>query len=87
MRNLEEVRNYFIYHPPTEEQRFLYERVNAWFINMAEMIWEEIPPFNQSSPDKTVALRRLSDARMGVNMTIACYVPPQGVKEETGLES
>lgn len=75
MRSLEEVQNYFVYHAPTEEQRDLYERLNSMWQNVAEMLWEVIPPENQPSPDKTVMFRQLSDMRMQANLVVACYVP------------
>jgi len=85
MRNLEEVQNYFVYHAPTEDQRELYERLNSMWQNVAEMLWETIPPFNQGSPDKTVMFRQLSDMRMQANLVVACYVPRSGLIQTNSL--
>jgi hypothetical protein len=81
MRTLDEAKNYFVYHAPNEEQRELYERLNNMWLSVVEMVWELVPPFNQGSPDKTVALRHLSETRMATNMAVACYVPPQEVND------
>ncbi len=81
MRNWFDVQNYFIYHPPTEDQRFIYERINDAFIGLAEFLWETVEPVNQGSPDKTYAFRKLSDARMAMNMAMACYQPPEAPNE------
>lgn len=76
MRTLEEVLNYFTYHAPDEDARSLHERVGNIFQQVAEILWETVPPFNQGSPDKTVMFRTLSDARISSNMAIACYKEP-----------
>jgi hypothetical protein len=76
MRSFEEVSNYFVYHPPTDEQRELYERLNAMWLSVAELLWELVPPYNQGSPDKTVMFRQLSDMRMQANLAVACFIPP-----------
>ena len=80
MRSFEEVKNYFIYHPPTDEQRDLYERLNAMWLNVAEMLWEVVPPYSQGSADKTVMFRHLADMRMQANLAVACFVPVTSVK-------
>lgn len=87
MRSLEEAKNYFTYHPPTEDQRFTYERINDAFLGLVEFLWEIIPPENQGSPDKTYALRKLSDARMAANMAVACYVPPPNTEQSSPTHS
>lgn len=76
MRSLEEVTNYFMDHPRNDTTKFDHERVNEIFLNVATMLWEEIEPRGKGSPDKTVMLRKLSEARMQANMTIATYVEP-----------
>jgi hypothetical protein len=94
MRSLEEVQNYFVYHAPTEDQRHLYERMNNMWQQVAEMIWEMVPPFNQGSPDKTVVFRELMLTRMLANAAVACFNEPpisgspeaQGPSESPGQE-
>jgi len=60
----------FTYHPPkgTLEQPRRYSVITAKFKELAEFLNKELPP----GPDKTVALRSLSRARMDANLTIAC---------------
>jgi hypothetical protein len=77
VRSFEEVSNYFVYHPPTDEQRELYERLNGMWLSVAEMLWELVPPNNLGSPDKTVMFRHLADMRMQANLAVACYVEPK----------
>ena len=76
MRTLQEAENYFIYHPPTPEQREKYERLNEMWLDTLHVLWQEIPPYNQPSPDKTVMIRQLADMRMKANLVVACYVSP-----------
>jgi len=80
MRTLDEARNYFIYHPPTDEQREQFERLNNLWLNVLEMLWHDIPPYGEPSPDKTVMIRQLADMRMKANLVVACYVPPDEVE-------
>lgn len=75
MQSLEEVKNYFVYHAPDEDARFLHERINEAFMGLAELLWEMLPPANQGSPDKTVMFRSLIDSRMKANVVVACYIP------------
>lgn len=79
MRTLEEAENYFIYHPPTDEQREKYERLNEMWLDTLHILWREVPPYNEPSPDKTVMIRQLADMRMKTNLVIACYMdsPPE----------
>ena len=76
MRSLGEVKNYFVYHAPDEDARFLHERINESFFALAELLWEILPPENQGSPDKTILFRSLIQARMNANLVVACYIPP-----------
>lgn len=76
MRTLEEALNYVQYHAPTEDQTELYERLNNMWKSVIEIIWENVEPRNQGSPDKTIAIRKVIDARMHTSSAIACYVPP-----------
>lgn len=73
MRTFEEVENYFKYHAPDEAARKTHEGINETFMDAAEFIWYNVQPKGEGSPDKTYALRALSDARMAANMAVACY--------------
>lgn len=81
MKTLEEALNYVDYHAPTDEQRDKYERFNSMWKTVIEVIWENVEPRNQGSPDKTYAIRKVVDARMAVNIAEACYVPPPPSQE------
>lgn len=87
MRTLQEAENYFIYHPPTDEQRAKYEALNDMWLNVLRTLWYNIPPYSSSSPDKTVMIRQLADMRMKANLVVACYVPPEEVKSDKSFES
>lgn len=63
----EEIRFLFQYHPPTAEQRAVYEKINAAFIECASQVAGLLP----DGPGKTVAMRKLSDARMSCNAAVA----------------
>lgn len=77
MRTLQEAENYFVYHAPTPEQRQQYERLNEMWLDTLHVLWDEIPPYGQPSPDKTVMIRQLADMRMKANLVVACYVEPE----------
>lgn len=63
----QEIREIFSYHPPTEEQREIYEQINKAFIQLGLTIAPLLP----DGPGKTVAIRALSDARMKCNASVA----------------
>lgn len=63
----QQILNIFSYHPPTPEQREVYEKINATFQATALLINEVMPP----GPGATVAIRKLSDARMAANAAVA----------------
>lgn len=63
----EEIEFLFTYHPPTPEQARRYEVVNQAFQRCAKDIVDLMP----DGPGKTVAMRKLGEARMSVNMAIA----------------
>lgn len=63
----DQIKDIFSYHPPTPEQREVYERINAAFIACAEAIEPLLP----EGPGKTVAIRKLSEARMQANASVA----------------
>ncbi len=62
-----EIEDIFSYHAPTPEQRGIYEQINAAFQEAAK----KIAPLLPAGPGKTVAIRRLSDARMAANAAVA----------------
>jgi hypothetical protein len=63
----EQIREIFSYHPPTPEQREIYEKINAAFIQCAGAI----EPLMPEGPGKTVAIRKLAEARMQANASVA----------------
>jgi hypothetical protein len=62
-----EITDIFSYHPPTQVQRETYEEINEAFIECANAIVPLLP----DGPGKTVAIRKLSDARMAANASVA----------------
>lgn len=62
-----EIREIFSYHAPTPEQRETYEQINAAFIECALEVSTLLP----DGPGKTVAIRKLADARMAANAAVA----------------
>lgn len=65
--NEKEITEIFSYHPPTEQQREVFERINKAFITAAL----EIAPLLPDGPGKTAAIRKLADARMAANAAVA----------------
>lgn len=57
----------FTYHMPTPGQREVYEQINAAFQQCAKTATKLLP----DGPGKTVAIRKLSDARMAANAAVA----------------
>jgi hypothetical protein len=62
----EELKDLFVYHPWTEEQIEKGNKVREALANAAKAIIENVPP----SPDRTVALRKIREARMDANSAI-----------------
>lgn len=62
-----EIEDLFGYHPPTPEQREVYDQINAAFIECGKKIAKLLP----SGPGKTVAIRGLAEARMKANAAVA----------------
>lgn len=58
---------HFQYKPPTPDTRPKYGSVTRAFVALVEDIFDLVP----EGPGKTVAFRKLSDARMAVNSAIA----------------
>lgn len=63
----EEVIHIFTYQPPTLEQVEVYDYVGAKFRELAVVLNEQLP----DGPGKTVALRKLAEARMQANACVA----------------
>jgi hypothetical protein len=57
----------FSYHAATEAQRVSYDQINAAFLECARVINAAVP----EGPGKTVAIRKLSEARMQANHCVA----------------
>ena len=62
-----EIEIIFCYHAPTAEQRETYEKINAAFVACAKAIIPLLP----DGEGKMVAVRKLSDARMSANASVA----------------
>ncbi len=59
----EQLKDIFSYHAPTAEQRATYDQINAAFLGCAQLLNAALP----EGPGKTVAIRKLSEARMQAN--------------------
>jgi hypothetical protein len=64
----DDVRNWFTYHPPTDDQQERYVELRESFRNLADEILMKTP----ACADQTAALRMLRECSMAVNQTIAC---------------
>ena len=67
MRTKQEAIEFFQFKPPDEDTAPLYRLVTDSFILLVDVIYDAMP----DGPGKTVALRKISEARMAVNSTIA----------------
>ena len=63
----EQLQDVFSYHAPKPEQVGKYQAINAAFLACAQAINEQMP----GGPGATVALRKLSEARMAANAAVA----------------
>ena len=61
--NQKELQDIFTYHAATIDQVECYNKINDAFLKCAEVINEVLP----EGPGKTVAIRKLSEARMQSN--------------------
>lgn len=66
---LENVEDVFTYHAPDATQVVAYEMVREAMIQAARTILRVVPP----CADRTVAIRRLREARMTANAAIALH--------------
>jgi len=63
----DQIRNIFTYHPPDAGQREVYEKINALFVYVALELNALLP----EGPGKTVAFRKLQEARHQANACVA----------------
>ncbi len=63
-----DLENYFTYHPPTSEQIPKYQAIREAGKALAEAIVANTP----SSADQTAAIRKVREAVMTANQSIAC---------------
>ena len=67
-----DLENWFTYHSPTAEQLPKYQAIREAGKALARVIVDNTP----SSPDQTAAVRKVREAIMTANQSIACAVPP-----------
>lgn len=65
---LDDVENWFTYHKPTDDQLPKYQKIRDAAKVFAKAIVENTPP----SADQTVAVRKVREAVMVANQSIAC---------------
>jgi len=70
-KSLEDLRDEFTYHPPTEVTKPKYDKINEAAFALAKVIFEECP----GSPLQTLAIRAVQDAKMKANAAIATQKP------------
>ncbi len=63
----DQLKEIFSYHAATNEQAAAYDQINAAFLASAQMLNAVLP----EGPGKTVAIRKLSEARMQANHCVA----------------
>jgi dethiobiotin synthetase len=63
-----ELQNWFTYHSPTPEQLPKYQAIREAGLNLAAVIVNNTP----SSADQTAAIRKIREAIMTANASIAC---------------
>lgn len=61
------VRDAFFYHPPDEDRKVKHERINEQTTQLAELYFDVCP----ASPELTLAVRKLQEARMWANAALA----------------
>lgn len=64
----QDIDNWFKYHPPTLEKVDKYQAIREAAHHLATVILENTPP----SPDQTTAIRKVREAVMTANASIAC---------------
>jgi hypothetical protein len=63
-----DIENWFTYHAPTEDQRTRYVEIRAAAKHLAKVILDNTKP----SADQTAAIRKVREAVMTANVSIAC---------------
>lgn len=63
-----EIENWFSYHRPSAEDQAKYEEIRSKAKELATVIADTCPP----SADRTAAMRKLREAVMTANASIAC---------------
>lgn len=71
MRSLDEARNLFAYHPATTATGPKHAAVRDLFTRTLELLWPELP----DGSEKTTAIRRLHEAQIYANLSIALTAP------------
>jgi hypothetical protein len=64
----EQLLNWFTYHSPTEDQLPKYLEIRQAGLDFAKVIVRNTPP----SADQTAAIRKVREAVMTANQSIAC---------------
>lgn len=64
----DDLQNWFTYHPPTPEDVDRYKVVRDSALAFARVVNESCP----NGPDKTAAIRKIREAVMTANASIAC---------------
>jgi hypothetical protein len=64
----DDLQNWFTYHAPTQNDMEKYLRVRSAALSLARVIMEECP----NGADKTTAIRKVREAVMTANASIAC---------------
>jgi hypothetical protein len=64
----EQIENWFTYHPPSKTDLVAYEKLR----NAAKVFANAINDICPDSADKTVAIRKVREAVMIANASIAC---------------
>lgn len=63
-----DLRNWFTYHSPTDDQLPKYQAIRDAGMELARTIRDNSP----ASPDQTAAIRKVREAVMTANQAIAC---------------
>ena len=63
-----DLENWFTYHAPRPDQLPKYEAIRAAALVFAEVVVQNTPP----SADQSVAIRKIREATMIANASIAC---------------
>jgi len=66
--NRDDLITWFTYHAPTPDQLPKYEAIRAAALVFAEVVVQNTPP----SADQTVAIRKIREAALIANASIAC---------------